>query len=195
VAVLLATMSQARIVIEEGYFCPVAAVPAATPLPVPAPTSAALPSNLPRFWTDVYATDSAGYCPYVAGYGWTGNLAWPVVGSVPDGRDFHPGHKGIDIEVPEGTPVTAAQAGTVIWSGYSQFGGGLIVVLAHGGGWRTVYAHLSELQVACGQAVAQGSQIGLSGKTGTSWYHVHFAVERDANAYDPLDYLVVITPN
>jgi murein DD-endopeptidase MepM/ murein hydrolase activator NlpD len=122
-------------------------------------------------------------------------LAWPVVGSVPESRGFHPGHKGIDIEVPEGTPVVAAQAGTVIWSGYSQFGGGLIVVLAHGGGWRTVYAHLSQSHVVCGQVVARGSQIGLSGKTGTSWYHLHFAVERDANAYDPLDYLVVITPN
>ena len=164
--------------------------PPAPGVPAIPPSTTGLSSNITRFWTDKYATDSPGYCPYLTGFGWSGALMWPVNSrAIRENRDFHPGHKGIDIEVPEGTPVVAAQSGTVIWAGYSSFGGGIIVVMAHGGGWRTVYAHLSELQVACGREISQGSQIGLSGKTGTSFYHLHFAVDRDSDALNPLDYL------
>jgi len=164
--------------------------PPAPGVPAIPPSTTSLSSNITRFWTDKYATDSPGYCPYLTGFGWSGSLIWPVNSrAIRENRGFHPGHKGIDIDVPEGSPVVAAQSGTVIWAGYSSFGGGIIAVLAHGSGWRTVYAHLSELQAACGQEISQGSQIGLSGKTGTSFYHLHFAVDRDSDALNPLDYL------
>ena len=148
------------------------------------------PSNIPRFWNDTYAENSQGYCEYQNGFGWNGSLQWPADNhSVRTNRHFSENHKGIDIDLEEGSNVYAAQSGTIIWNGYSQFGGGYIVIIAHGNGYRTIYAHLNESFVECGDNVLQGEIIALSGKTGTSFYHLHFAVDRYDSTFDPMLYL------
>jgi murein DD-endopeptidase MepM/ murein hydrolase activator NlpD len=118
-------------------------------------------------------------------------LIWPVNGPVTSGFGMRWGrmHEGIDIAVPTGTPVWAAAAGTVIYSGWLG-GYGNLVVVDHGNGLATAYAHNSALLVAVGQVVAQGDTIALAGSTGhSSGPHVHFEVRVNGVAVDPLLYL------
>lgn len=120
-----------------------------------------------------------------------GPLSWPVSGVVTSGFGTRWGrmHEGVDIAVPEGTPVRAAAAGTVIFSGWLG-GYGNLVVVDHGGSLSTAYAHNSSLLVAVGQTVASGQELALSGTTGHSTGpHVHFEVRVDGSAVDPLGYL------
>jgi murein DD-endopeptidase MepM/ murein hydrolase activator NlpD len=98
-------------------------------------------------------------------------------------------HEGIDIAVPTGTPVHASASGTVIHSGWLG-GYGNLVVIDHGNGLATAYAHNSVLIVTVGQAVSQGQTVSLSGSTGhSSGPHVHFEVRVNGAAVDPLLYL------
>jgi murein DD-endopeptidase MepM/ murein hydrolase activator NlpD len=118
-------------------------------------------------------------------------LIWPVNGPVTSGFGMRWGrmHEGIDIAVPTGTPVWAAAAGTVIYSGWLG-GYGNLVVVDHGNGLATAYAHNSALLVAVGQVVAQCDTIALAGSTGhSSGPHVHFEVRVNGVAVDPLLYL------
>ena len=94
-------------------------------------------------------------------------------------------HSGIDYAAAVGTPVYAAAAGTVQFSG-QQSGFGNVVYIDHGGGVVTIYGHLSELDVSQGQAVAGGQQIGLSGQSGlVTGPHLHFEVRVNGVAVDP----------
>jgi murein DD-endopeptidase MepM/ murein hydrolase activator NlpD len=98
-------------------------------------------------------------------------------------------HEGIDIAVPEGTTVVAAAAGTVIHAGWLG-GYGNLVVVDHGNGLATAYAHNSGYAVSVGQSVGQGQVIAYSGNTGnSSGPHVHFEVRANGTAVDPLGYL------
>jgi murein DD-endopeptidase MepM/ murein hydrolase activator NlpD len=98
-------------------------------------------------------------------------------------------HEGIDIAVGSGTPVVAAAAGTVIQAGWLG-GYGNLVVVDHGNGLATAYAHNSSLAVGVGQAVGQGEVLAYSGSTGnSSGPHVHFEVRVNGAAADPLGYL------
>ncbi|URN83484.1 phage tail tape measure protein [Acetobacterium wieringae] len=94
-------------------------------------------------------------------------------------------HEGIDIGVPEGTPVGAAGAGTVTQAGW--YGGyGNAVIIDHGNGLETLYGHLSEVLVNVGDLVTQLQTIGLSGNTGNSTGpHLHFSVIKDGQQVDP----------
>ncbi len=121
----------------------------------------------------------------------SGQLAWPVSGPVTSGYGTRWGrmHEGVDIAVPEGTPVHAAAAGTVIYAGWME-GYGNLAVIDHGGSLSTAYAHNSSLLVGIGQTVAAGDTIALSGSTGHSTGpHVHFEVRLGGAAVDPLGYL------
>jgi len=121
----------------------------------------------------------------------TGALGWPVAGPVTSGFGSRWGrmHEGIDIGVSEGTPVHAADAGTVIYAGWMS-GYGNIVVIDHGNGLSTAYAHNAQLLVGQGAAVAKGAVISLSGNTGHSTGpHVHFEVRQNGTPVDPLGYL------
>jgi murein DD-endopeptidase MepM/ murein hydrolase activator NlpD len=121
----------------------------------------------------------------------TGVLGWPVSGPVTSGYGMRWGrmHEGIDIAVGEGTPVRAAAAGAVIYAGWMS-GYGNLVVVDHGNGLSTAYAHNSSLAVAVGQAVAAGEVVSYSGNTGNSTGpHVHFEVRVGGSAVDPLGYL------
>ena len=171
--------------------------PAATPGAQPAgpasgppPTGALRPPNNP--WIGAISDFDTGYCGEVVdGHGWSGTLSWPVSSrSIDDDRDFRPGHTGVDVNVELHTPVYAAAAGVVVWSGFTKWGGGIMVVLAHGNSWQSYYAHLGQVITECGATVASGDLLGFSGQSGmASWPHLHFEVRHGALSYDPAAWL------
>ncbi len=118
-----------------------------------------------------------GSCPAGAsGSGGTGAWVKPL-NSYMVTQAFYPGHNGIDLGAPVGTPVYAADSGVVIFSGWSNWGYGILVVIDHSGpgGWTTYYAHLNSRSVGCGEVVGRGQQIGQVGSTGNSnGAHLHF---------------------
>ncbi len=118
-------------------------------------------------------------------------FAWPVHGILTSGYGWRWGrmHEGIDLAVPNGTPVVASAAGTVIVAGWMG-GYGNLVVIDHGGGISTAYAHNTSVTIGAGQQVAQGQLIAYSGNTGNSTGpHVHFEVRVNGAAVDPMGYL------
>jgi murein DD-endopeptidase MepM/ murein hydrolase activator NlpD len=120
-----------------------------------------------------------------------GGLMWPVSGPVtsPFGWRWGRMHEGIDIAVPSGTPVHAAQSGRVIIAGWMG-GYGNLVVIDHGGGLSTAYGHNSSFAVGAGSSVSQGQVVAYSGSTGNSTGpHVHFEVRVNGSPVDPLGYL------
>ena len=116
---------------------------------------------------------------------------WPVNGPVVSGFGMRWGrmHEGIDITAGTGTPIWAAAAGAVIHAGWLG-GSGTLVVVDHGDGLATAYAHASAILVSVGQQVAQGETLSTVGSTGnSSGPHLHFEVRVNGNAVDPLLYL------
>lgn len=102
-------------------------------------------------------------------------------------------HGGIDLAVPEGTPVYAADNGKVIVSGDLDNGYGNYIILDHQNGCKTLYAHNSELLVSAGDVVAKGDRIALSGNTGNSTGpHLHFEVQINDEKVDPQQYLTLV---
>ena len=123
--------------------------------------------------------------PSAAGFVWPAN----GVVSSPFGPRWGRMHEGLDIAAPTGRPVRAAKAGVVITAAASGAYGNLIVV-DHGGGEQTRYAHLSAFAVATGTPVAIGQVIGRIGNTGRSTGpHLHFEIRFGGAAVDPLPYL------
>jgi len=127
----------------------------------------------------------------------TGELMWPAQGSVTSGfgvrphpvfRDFRQ-HSGIDIGASHGANVVAADSGTVITSTFNSSYGNYIVI-SHGNGIATLYAHLSSRQVSVGAEVTKGQVIGLIGSTGISTGpHLHFEVHVNGSRVNPLSRL------
>jgi murein DD-endopeptidase MepM/ murein hydrolase activator NlpD len=118
-------------------------------------------------------------------------LIWPVNGPVtsPFGYRWGRLHSGIDIGVPEGTPIHAAAAGTVVLAAWTD-GYGNYTCIDHGGGLATCYAHQSAYAVSTGAHVSQGQVIGYVGNTGHSFGpHLHFEVRINGVPVDPLGYL------
>jgi len=118
-------------------------------------------------------------------------LIWPVDGIVVSGFGMRWGrmHEGIDVTASTGTPVRAAAAGTIIHAGWLG-GYGNLVVVDHGNGLATAYAHASAILVVVGQQVGQGEMVSLVGSTGnSSGPHLHFEVRVNGVAVDPLLYL------
>ena len=120
---------------------------------------------------------------------------WPVEGRVTSafglrGRGLNLDvHRGIDISVPAGTEVRAMAPGEVSFAG-TMSGYGLVVIVDHGQGVRTIYAHMSELKVQTGQRLEGRNVIGLSGSSGRSTGpHLHFEIQRRGNAEDPVPLL------
>lgn len=112
-------------------------------------------------------------------------LAAPVTSPFgPRGNRFH---GGVDLPAPTGTGVAAAGAGYVSWAGWRDGGWGNLVVVAHGRGLRTMYAHLSHVEARVGERVAAGFEIGRVGATGdATGPHLHFEVRFRGAAVDPL---------
>lgn len=96
-------------------------------------------------------------------------------------------HEGVDISAPSGTPVVSVTDGVIVVAGESDDGYGIKVVIDHGGGLASVYAHLSVVQVGVGQAVAAGQRIGLVGSTGRSTGpHLHYELRTFGAQCDPM---------
>ncbi len=116
---------------------------------------------------------------------------WPVSGTVTSSFGARWGriHQGLDIAASSGTPIRAAASGTVISSGWMGAYGNLVVI-DHGGGLATAYAHNSSNAVSAGQRVSQGQTIASIGCTGScTGPHVHFEVRVNGSPVDPLGYL------
>ena len=106
----------------------------------------------------------------------SGTLMWPVPGYTYVSRWMSSYHKGADICAPYGTPIYAADSGVVTTAGY-HYSYGNYVIINHGNGYQTLYAHASRLNVHVGQAVSQGDVIAYVGSTGNSTgNHCHFEV-------------------
>ncbi len=116
---------------------------------------------------------------------------WPVNGPVtsPFGMRWGRMHEGIDIGAGSGTPIHAAASGRVIYSGWME-GYGNLVVIDHGNGLSTAYGHQSSIAAGNGQVVSQGQTIGYVGCTGHCYGpHLHFEVRVNGHPVDPLGYL------
>ncbi len=108
----------------------------------------------------------------------TGGFIWPTNNEHKiSGNDYWSGHLGIDIAALTGDYIKAADSGVVVYAGPIGGGYGNFVMIDHGNGYRTAYAHNSAVQVRCGQSVTQGQIIALAGSTGNSTGpHLHFEV-------------------
>lgn len=127
----------------------------------------------------------------------SGVMSWPCNGVItsPYGYRVHPifgttiYHSGMDIGVDYGTPIHAADSGTVIYSGWIS-GYGNAVIIDHGGGVQTLYGHNQSLNVSEGESVSKGSVIAYAGSTGNSTGpHCHFEVRVNGEPADPMAYL------
>jgi murein DD-endopeptidase MepM/ murein hydrolase activator NlpD len=118
-------------------------------------------------------------------------LIWPVRGPVTSGYGSRWGrmHEGIDIGAGTGTPIRAAKGGTVVFAGVMS-GYGNVIIIDHGGGFSTLYAHQSRLGAGRGQDVGQGEVIGYVGSTGHSTGpHLHFETRVNGSPRNPRNYL------
>lgn len=126
------------------------------------------------------------------------SFSWPLsIAGVSSGFGRRDGrqHQGIDLVVPEGTPVHAACAGVVAYAGEKLRGYGRLLIVRHAAGLSTVYAHNRELLVAEGTPVQRGQLIARSGKTGrVTAPHLHFELRREGRAIDPLPFLPRLNP-
>ncbi len=120
----------------------------------------------------------------------SGGFVWPTVNHGISGNDYWSGHLGIDIAAATGAPVYAADGGVVVYSGSISGGYGLMIMIDHGNGFHTLYAHLSQLVARCGQNVGQGQTIAYSGSTGNSTGpHLHFEIRYGGAFVNPHDYV------
>ncbi len=123
---------------------------------------------------------------------WSGSLAWPLLGELT--QQFGPQidgafHHGLDIAGNTGMPVRAAQSGIVVSCGWLPIYG-LTVIIDHGSGFRTLYAHLHDFAVRAGETVNQGQVIAHVGSTGkATGPHLHFEVRQNNQSVNPLPYL------
>jgi murein DD-endopeptidase MepM/ murein hydrolase activator NlpD len=121
----------------------------------------------------------------------SGQFIWPINGtfSSPFGYRWGRLHAGIDLAAPEGTPIRAADDGTVILAGWTG-GYGNYTCISHGGAISTCYGHQSRLGTSAGANVSKGQVIGYVGNTGHSFgAHLHFEVRINGNPVDPMGYL------
>jgi murein DD-endopeptidase MepM/ murein hydrolase activator NlpD len=127
---------------------------------------------------------------------------WPVEGRFMGafGRRIDPFsgegafHKGVDISAPTGTPIHAAADGVVMFSGMES-GYGRLIIIDHGAGYETYYAHMSRFIAYAGQEVRRGQEIGLVGSSGrVTAPHLHYEVHMGGNAVNPYSYLGTMRP-
>lgn len=159
---------------------------AASPLTIG--TKLIIPNGTKPYAGQQAVTYSGGAVPATAKIG-SGNFAWPTSGSI--NQRYWSGHPGIDVGAWTGSPVRAADGGYVAvarggWNG----GYGNHVIIDHGNGFVTVYAHLNSIFVKPGESVTRGQQVGSVGNTGNSTGpHLHFEIRYQGVARNPLNYL------
>lgn len=129
------------------------------------------------------------YAVMSQGYGCTSFEFEPVASNCPGGHF----HAGVDLAAPMGADVLATAGGTVAFAAWTPDGYGLRLVIDHGHGLTTLYAHLEETLVAPGDAVSAGQRVGLVGSTGNSTGpHLHFEVRSNGRPTDPEPLLAAI---
>jgi len=118
----------------------------------------------------------------------TGVFGWPTAGQITQG--YWDRHRAIDIGTWKGAPVLAADSGYVVAAGWDDSGYGRMVVIDHGNGFQTLYAHLQVYYVETGDSVAKGQQIGEVGSTGNSTGpHLHFEIRQNGVQRNPFGFL------
>jgi LysM repeat protein len=139
------------------------AQPKPTTLPAPAPSAARTSSSSRFLWPTVHRRITQYY-------------SWR--------------HTGVDIADPTGTPIYAAEEGTVVTAGWNKGGYGYYIIIDHGGGLQTLYGHTSKMYVKAGDHVERGQQIANMGSTGRSTGpHLHFEVRVNGRRQNPLNYI------
>ncbi len=122
-----------------------------------------------------------------------GSFVWPSDRHYLSGFDYSPetNHRGLDIAAKLGEPIYAVDAGVVVYAGWNDWGYGNMIVIDHGNGWQSLYAHLSVLNLTCGMSAGQGTVIGASGSTGrSSGPHLHFELMHTSyGKVNPWDFL------
>jgi len=132
-----------------------------------------------------------GHCGdvYEGAYG-TGTYVWPTVDRSIVGYGYSTVHPAVDIGGSVGNSIFATDSGVVVYAGWSNYGYGNLIVIDHGNGWQSAYAHLSSVAVGCGQSVFQGGAIGGLGSTGnSSGPHLHFELAYNGAKENPINYL------
>lgn len=149
--------------------------------------------SIPRDNPAVAKVLGPGACSAIAdGAVGIGVFIWPANNHFLSGFDYSPAtnHSGIDIDGETGDAVYATDNGVVVYSGWNNWGYGNVVVINHGNGWQTLYAHLSAYNVGCGQSIWQGTVIGAIGSTGnSSGSHLHYEMMYNGTKVNPWDYL------
>jgi murein DD-endopeptidase MepM/ murein hydrolase activator NlpD len=149
--------------------------------------------EIPRDDPEVASVLGPGACETVVdGAVGSGVFLWPAANHFLSGYDYNPraNHMGIDIDGEEGDAVYAADSGVVVYAGWNNWGYGNVVIINHGNGWQTLYAHLSDYYVNCGQSVLQGGVIAAIGSTGnSSGSHLHYEMMFEGARVNPHDYL------
>jgi len=143
-------------------------------------------------WVAPFVSAYSGPIPKAASKG-TGRFVWPVTGRITslfgqlvNGRV----HKGLDIGALPGTPVVASDSGYVAFAGWDRTGYGNLVIINHGNGYVTYYAHLSRILVQRGDSVAVGQRIGSVGCSGTcTGPHLHFEIRQSNVSRNPIGFL------
>jgi murein DD-endopeptidase MepM/ murein hydrolase activator NlpD len=131
----------------------------------------------------------ASYTPDAGSVSAIGTFIWPASGKISQGYRFY--HKAIDIANSSAGNILAADAGVVLTAGWPDgYGYGNRVLIDHGNGFQTLYAHLSLVQVKVGQKVNRGDVVGQMGNTGRSTgTHLHFEIRKDGTLQSPSAYL------
>jgi murein DD-endopeptidase MepM/ murein hydrolase activator NlpD len=121
----------------------------------------------------------------------TGTFIYPTPLHYLSGYNYTSIHPAVDLAGDTGHAIFASDTGVVVYSGWNDWGYGYVIVLDHGNGWQSLYAHLSAINVGCGQSVYQGDVIGGMGCTGNcSGPHLHFELMNDQyGKVNPLNYL------
>jgi murein DD-endopeptidase MepM/ murein hydrolase activator NlpD len=166
---------------------------AATPKPetaastVPAPTDQASAKDQTSVEPEADEPQQAAADPSLPG------MRWPVKGKIISAYGSKPNglrNEGINIAVPEGTGIRAADGGVVAYAGNELKGYGNLVLIRHDGGWVTAYAHNKELIVKRGDTVKRGDIVAKAGQTGSvTSPQLHFEVRKGATAMDPIRFL------
>lgn len=121
-----------------------------------------------------------------------GTFVWPTQKHYLSGFDYSPksNHWGIDLAGHLGEGIFAVDAGVIVYSGWNNYGYGNMVIVDHGNGWQSLYAHMSDIYRFCGQSVGQGEAIGAIGSTGrSSGPHLHFELMSPGYKVNPWDFL------
>ncbi len=118
-----------------------------------------------------------------------GTFVWPTANRSISGYNFSDIHRAIDIGGTQGDAIVASDGGVVVFAGWSNYGYGYLIVIDHGNGYQTAYAHLSAVAVTCGQSTYQGGYIGAMGSTGNSTGpHLHFELIYNGAKLNPLEF-------